>query len=82
MHGADLTKEQLLAENVALRQRMLELELAAARTTPGQTEEVRQRREETWQQAETIGTMGGSRVHDFNNILASILGYTELAQHN
>ena len=40
MHGADLTKEQLLAENVALRQRMVEL--AAARTTPGQTEEVQQ----------------------------------------
>ncbi|MEE9148493.1 MAG: PAS domain S-box protein, partial [Candidatus Tectomicrobia bacterium] len=192
MHGADLTKEQLMAENVALRQRMVEL--AAAQTAPGQTEEVqqfvqfaldhspdatcwigpeaqliyvndaachtlgytrdellamtvhdiipdlspevwhtrwrrmqqgspliftsgyrtkdgqivpveitvsslefngqtyhcvvarnmteRQRRNETWRQAGTIGTVGGSRAHDFNNILASILGYTELAQSN
>ena len=33
------------------------------------------------QKMEAIGQLTGGIAHDFNNVLASILGYTELAQH-
>ncbi|WP_167505721.1 response regulator [Desulfosediminicola flagellatus] len=33
------------------------------------------------QKMESIGTLAGGIAHDFNNILSSIIGYTELAQH-
>ena len=31
------------------------------------------------QKLESIGTLAGSIAHDFNNILASIIGFTELS---
>lgn len=33
------------------------------------------------QKMEAIGQLTGGIAHDFNNVLASVLGYTELAQH-
>ena len=33
------------------------------------------------QKMEAIGQLTGGIAHDFNNVLASILGYAELAQH-
>lgn len=33
------------------------------------------------QKMQSIGTLAGGIAHDFNNILSSIIGYTELAQH-
>ena len=34
------------------------------------------------QKMEALGTLAGGIAHDFNNILATILGYTELAQYD
>jgi len=70
----------------------VELTLSAIRDEPGEvrsfvalcrdvTEKTRLERQ-LWQaqKMEALGTLAGGIAHDFNNILASIMGFTELAQ--
>ncbi|MEM7077769.1 MAG: 7TM diverse intracellular signaling domain-containing protein [Pseudomonadota bacterium] len=77
LRAADQARWQAFEQSLELRRRNKEL-----RTATVLAEEHRQL-QRSLQQAhklKSIGQMAGGFAHDFNNILASILGFTELAQ--
>ncbi|WP_303721269.1 ATP-binding protein [Malonomonas rubra] len=73
MHAAIDLKQELQEKNQALLQEM------AARERDEESRKELEAQLRHSHKMEAIGTLAGGVAHDFNNILAAVLGYTELA---
>jgi signal transduction histidine kinase/CheY-like chemotaxis protein len=75
MNDAKKTKTQLINELTVLRQRNAHLEAAEAEHKSLEDQLCQ------GQKMAAVGTLAGSIAHEFNNMLAAIIGFTEMATY-
>ncbi len=79
MKGSDKTKEQLITELEEMRQRVVEVETAAAERKKAEVERQElERRVQVIDRLASIGEMASGIAHEINNPLTGVVGFSEL----